>query len=196
MNKLSSFDNDSFFNDYSTSMYSGSNSSGGGAGNGLFSSSGSSKLDKHELEMMGFETIEPIGSTHSNITSMFGNKEGGSGNSAGSKPKTKTTLPSSTSYDSYARKTNTSQNKNSNNYEENAAQKKFGSAKGFGSDQYFNDAQTQPDESANLSRFQGSRAISSSDYFGDGTSQRQGSRGQYLNFISYLLYKLLKYIFF
>lgn len=175
LNKLSAFDNDSFFNDYSTSMYSGSSSSGG---NGL--SSGSSKLDKHELEIMGFETIEPIGSTHSNITSMFG--AGGDG--ADSKPKPKTTLPSSTSYDTYSRKS--TQNKNSNNYEDNAAQKKFGSAKGFGSDQYFSDSQSQPDMSSNLSRFQGSRAISSSDYFGDGTSQGQGPRGSYkCNFVMF-----------
>ncbi|KAI8123368.1 ADP-ribosylation factor GTPase-activating protein 2 [Lucilia cuprina] len=171
LNKLSAFDNDSFFNDYSTSMYSGSGSNNGGAG-----ASGSSKIDKHELEMMGFETIEPIGSTHSNITSMFGGA-GGDGAEA-TKPKPKTTLPSSTSYDSsYSRKTSSSQQKSSNNYEDNAAQKKFGSAKGFGSDQYFSDSQSQPDISANLSRFQGSRAISSSDYFGDGSSQQQGSRG-------------------
>ncbi|XP_065359332.1 ADP-ribosylation factor GTPase-activating protein 2 [Calliphora vicina] len=178
LNKLSAFDNDSFFNDYSTSMYSGSSSGGGGGGNGLSSNSGSSKIDKHELEMMGFESIEPIGSTHSNITSMFGNNGGAGGDSANTKPKPKTTLPSSTSYDSsYARKTSSTQQKNSNNYEDNAAQKKFGSAKGFGSDQYFSESQSQPDVSANLSRFQGSRAISSSDYFGDGTSPGQGPRG-------------------
>lgn len=172
--KLSAFDNDSFFNDYSTSMYSGSGSGG------LSSNSVSSKIDKHELEIMGFEAIEPINSTHSNITSMFG------GNAAAdneSKTK-KSTLPSSTSYDSYTRKTNTSQNKSSNNYDDQSAQKKFGSSKGFGSDQYFADSQSQSDVSANLSRFQGSRAISSADYFGDGTqSQGQGSRGKDFDFI-------------
>lgn len=169
LNKLSAFDNDSFFNDYSTSMYSGS------GGSGLSSTGGSSKIDKHELEMMGFETIEPIGSTHSNITSMFGN---GGGDTTETKPKPKP-LTSSSSYDSYGRKSTTSTNKNFNNYEENSAQKKFGSAKGFGSDQYFSDNQTPADVTANLSRFQGSRAISSSDYFGDGSSQQQGSRGGY-----------------
>lgn len=163
LNKLSTFDNDSFFNDYSTSMYSGK---GNNSGNNL-------------AEMMGFETIEPIGSTHSYITSMFNrNDEAGGGDGAGSKPKTKTTLPSSTSYDSCVRKTTTSQNKNSNSYDDNAAQKKFGSAKGFGSEQYFSDSQSQPDMSANLSRFQGSRAISSSDYFGDSASPNQASRGK------------------
>lgn len=166
MSKLSAFDNDSFFNDYS-SMYSGSGSNTGGGGGGFSSNSGSSKLDKHELEMMGFETIE---SNHSNITSMF------SGDRAEtSKPKPKTTLPSSTSYDSsYSRKTTTQNKNSSSSFDDNAAQKKFGSAKGFGSDQYFSDNQSQSDNSGNLSRFQGSRAISSSDYFSDGTSQGQG----------------------
>ncbi|XP_013115924.2 ADP-ribosylation factor GTPase-activating protein 2 isoform X1 [Stomoxys calcitrans] len=169
--KLSAFDNDSFFNDYSTSMYSGS-------GNGGFSSSSTtnSKVDKQELEMMGFETIEPIGSTHSNITSMF------SGHESDMKPKAKSTTPSASSSNyesSYSRKTQASKNNaNSSNYDETSAQKKFGSAKGFGSDQFFSDSQSRDDNSSNLSRFQGSTSISSADYFGDGSSRdNRGSRG-------------------
>ncbi|XP_061386890.1 ADP-ribosylation factor GTPase-activating protein 2 [Musca vetustissima] len=166
--KMSAFDNDSFFNDYSTSMYSGS-------GNGGFSnsSSTSNKIDKQELEMMGFETIEPIGSSHSNITSMFSG-----GAAADTKPKTPTTSVSS----SYSRKPGP-QSISKQSYEENSAQKKFGSAKGFGSDQFFNDGQSRDDISSNLSRFQGSSSISSADYFGDGSSQssRGGSRGNAYN---------------
>ncbi|XP_075160309.1 ADP-ribosylation factor GTPase activating protein 3 isoform X3 [Haematobia irritans] len=165
--KLSAFDNDSFFNDYSTSMYSGS-------GNGGFSSStASSKVDKQELEMMGFETIEPIGSTHSNITSMFNSHE----SDIKSKPKSSTS--SGSSYEnSYSRKTQSSKNNSNSSFDDTSAQKKFGSAKGFGSDQFFSDSQSRNDNSSNLSRFQGSTSISSADYFGDSSSQQsRGSRG-------------------
>ncbi|XP_073840583.1 ADP-ribosylation factor GTPase activating protein 3 isoform X1 [Musca autumnalis] len=165
--KMSAFDNDSFFNDYSTSMYSGS-------GGGFSSSSTVNKIDKHELEMMGFETIEPIGSTHSNITSMF---SGGSAADNDVKSKPKTPASSSSTYEnSYSRRNQQSISKQ--NYDDNSAQKKFGSAKGFGSDQFFNDGQSREDVSSNLSRFQGSSSISSADYFGDGSSQSsRGSRG-------------------
>uniref|UniRef100_T1PL84 Putative GTPase activating protein for Arf n=1 Tax=Musca domestica TaxID=7370 RepID=T1PL84_MUSDO len=169
--KMSAFDNDSFFNDYSTSMYSGN-------GSGFSSSSATSnKIDKQELEMMGFETIEPIGSTHSNITSMFSGGVGHDGENK-SKPATTSSSSSSSNYgNSYARKNQQSVSKQS--YDDNSAQKKFGSAKGFGSDQFFNDGQSREDVSSNLSRFQGSSSISSADYFGDGSSQssRGGSRG-------------------
>lgn len=167
---MSAFDNDSFFNDYSTSMYSGN-----GSGFSSSSAATSNKIDKQELEMMGFETIEPIGSTHSNITSMF---SGGVGHDGDNKSKPATTSSSSSNYgNSYARKNQQSVSKQS--YDDNSAQKKFGSAKGFGSDQFFNDGQSREDVSSNLSRFQGSSSISSADYFGDGSSQssRGGSRG-------------------
>ncbi|XP_058985449.1 ADP-ribosylation factor GTPase-activating protein 2 isoform X4 [Musca domestica] len=168
--KMSAFDNDSFFNDYSTSMYSGN-----GGGFSSSSAATSNKIDKQELEMMGFETIEPIGSTHSNITSMF---SGGVGHDGDNKSKPATTSSSSSNYgNSYVRKNQQSVSKQS--YDDNSAQKKFGSAKGFGSDQFFNDGQSREDVSSNLSRFQGSSSISSADYFGDGSSQssRGGSRG-------------------
>lgn len=163
---MSAFDNDSFFNDYSTSMYSGNN--------GGFSSSSTttSKADKQELEMMGFETIEPISSNHSNITSMF---SGAPDNDV--KPKPKATSSSSNYESSYSRKTQASKN-NANSYDDNSAQKKFGSSKGFGSDQFFSDGESRGEVSSNLSRFQGSTSISSSDYFGDGSSQdSRSSRG-------------------
>lgn len=60
-------------------------------------------------------------------------------------------------------------------YELDEAQKKFGSAKGISSDQFFGNESPSYDGKANLSRFQGSNSISSSDYFGDSSGAKQGS---------------------
>lgn len=49
-----------------------------------------------------------------------------------------------------------------------AAQKKFGNAKGISSSQYFDDGVKDYETQANLNRFQGSSSISSSDFFGPG----------------------------
>ncbi|XP_065157943.1 ADP-ribosylation factor GTPase-activating protein 3 isoform X2 [Atheta coriaria] len=49
-----------------------------------------------------------------------------------------------------------------------AAQKKFGNAKGISSSQYFDDGVKDYETQANLNRFQGSSSISSSDFFGTG----------------------------
>uniref|UniRef100_A0A1B0FB98 Arf-GAP domain-containing protein n=1 Tax=Glossina morsitans morsitans TaxID=37546 RepID=A0A1B0FB98_GLOMM len=177
MSKLAAFDSESFFNDYSPTMYGGS----GGSGGGTVSSFGgnNNKTDKQELETMGFEAIEPIGSTHTNITSMFGGgdcgdkKPKGTTSVANTNKSTKTT----TSYESYTRKANNTPIKRSDVNDDNLAQRKFGTSKGFGSDQFFGHETTQEDVGANLSRFQGSNSISSADYFGESTTTGRSSRG-------------------
>lgn len=144
--KLAAIENESFFNDHSLSLY------GGGGDKKDISSS--SKLDKYELDALGYETIEPIGGTHSNITSMFA--------ASSDYDKPKATVGS---------RSTVNKSKNTvNSLDPVAAQQKFGNAKGFGSDQFFANEQSSADISANLNRFQGSRAISSSDYFNEGTS--------------------------
>lgn len=171
------FDSDSFFNDYSPTMYSGNNS-----GSSLYTSS-TSKVDKHELDIMGFETIEPINSQHSNVTSMFG---GGGGDSAlkttNSFGDSSTTRRSNAAGGSAGNRDGGKQNCD----DDNMAQKKFGSAKGFGSEQYFGNQQAaDADVSSNLSRFQGSNSISSADYFNDGsnvTTQRSKGYNTAVNF--------------
>ncbi|ALC45248.1 ArfGAP3 [Drosophila busckii] len=147
--KLAALENDNFFNDHSMGLY-------GGSGDKKESVS-SSKLDKFELDALGYETIEPIGGNHSNITSMF------AASNDYDKPK-----PVSSSSSSTASGYNKSKSRASNPLDPVAAQQKFGNAKGFGSDQFFASEQSSADVSASLNRFQGSRAISSSDYFGDG----------------------------
>lgn len=147
--KLAAIENESFFNDHSLSLY------GGGDKKESSSSLGTSKLDKFELDALGYETIEPIGGTHSNITSMFA--------ASNDYDKPKATAATRSNAASKSKST-------INPLDPVAAQQKFGNAKGFGSDQFFASEQSSADISANLNRFQGSRAISSSDYFGDGTS--------------------------
>ncbi|EDV97200.1 ADP-ribosylation factor GTPase-activating protein 2 [Drosophila grimshawi] len=167
--KLAALESDNFFNDHSLNLYGDKKPE-----SSTNSSSGVSKLDKFELDALGYETIEPIGGTHSNITSMF------AASSDYDKPK----VSSSSSGSASASASNRSKSKISNNSSNDpvAAQQKFGNSKGFGSDQFFASEQSPADISANLNRFQGSRAISSSDYFGDGTpgggmSNRSSSGG-------------------
>lgn len=129
-----------------------------------------SKQDK-ELEMMGFESIEPIDSHHSNITSMFASQSANN-----STTKTSSSSSSSkpiTSVSSGSEKTSTRKpfgKPTAVESNEDQAQKKFGSAKGISSDQYFGNQQSSTEVASNLSRFQGSNSISSSDYYNDGTS--------------------------
>lgn len=140
---------DDFFDDYSTLMYTAP-----------------SKRD-HELEIMGFETIEPINSIDS-ISTMFSPTSSKSRNIADqptSRSNTKVT-PGGTKYTTYDN--------------DDVAQKKFGGAKGISSDQFFNNEASSFERSANLAKFQGSNSISSADYFGDGPSSgggRNESRG-------------------
>lgn len=171
--KLAAIENESFFNDHSLSLY------GGGGDKKDISSS--SKLDKHELDALGYETIEPIGGTHSNITSMFAassDYDKPKATNVGSRPaanKSKSTV---------------------NSLDPVAAQQKFGNAKGFGSDQFFASEQSSADISANLNRFQGSRAISSSDYFNDGTSGGGLSNRNSKHNLSLLYYSIMNIIIF
>ncbi|XP_022219661.2 ADP-ribosylation factor GTPase-activating protein 2 isoform X2 [Drosophila obscura] len=176
-NKVSALENDNFFTDYS--LYSGGGSGTGGGGGGGHSSDkressagASSKLDKFELDALGYETIEPIGGTHGNITSMFANSYDYDKPKASARTTSGSGATSSSS--SYA----TSKSKSTASNDPVIAQQKFGNSKGFGSDQYFASEQSSSDVGASLNRFQGSRAISSSDYFGDGSpAGRGGSSG-------------------
>lgn len=54
------------------------------------------------------------------------------------------------------------------------AQKKFGTAKGISSQQFFGDEASSYERSANLAKFQGSNSISSADYFGHGSPSGGG----------------------
>lgn len=139
-----------FFDDYSTLMYTSP-----------------SKRD-HELELMGFETIEPI-NLNSDISTMFSPTSSKSRNIADqptSRSNAKVT-PGGTKYTTYDN--------------DDVAQKKFGTAKGFGSEQFFNNEASSFERSANLAKFQGSNSISSADYFGDGPNggrnEPRGYRG-------------------
>lgn len=165
--KLSSLESDSFFTDYS--LYGNSSSGGAVVGSSEkreSSANGPSKLDKLELDSLGYETIEPISGTHSNITSMFATSNVYD-NTKGSALE-KTTAKA------------TGKSKGSVGNDPVIAQQKFGNSKGFGSDQYFASEQSPADISSSLNRFQGSRAISSSDYFGDGTpGSSAGTRGEF-----------------
>lgn len=140
---------DDFFDDYSTLMYTAP-----------------SKREQEILEIMGFETIEPINS-NSNISTMFSPTSSKSRNIADqptSRSNAKVT-PGGTKYTTYDN--------------DDVAQKKFGGAKGISSDQFFNNEASSFERSANLAKFQGSNSISSADYFGDGPSGggRNESRG-------------------
>lgn len=171
--KLAAIENESFFNDHSLSLY------GGGGDKKDISSS--SKLDKYELDALGYETIEPIGGTHSNITSMFAassDYDKPKATNVGSRPATNKSKSTVNSLDPVA------------------AQQKFGNAKGFGSDQFFASEQSSADISANLNRFQGSRAISSSDYFNDGTSGGGLSNRNSKNNLTLFYYSIINVIIF
>ncbi|KAJ6641575.1 ADP-ribosylation factor GTPase-activating protein 2 [Pseudolycoriella hygida] len=123
-----------------------------------------SKIDR-ELESMGFETIEPI-NLNTNVTTMF-SPTSSKNRSIADQPTSKNNVkvtPGGTKYTTYDN--------------DDSAQKKFGSAKGFGSDQFFNNEASSFERSANLAKFQGSNSISSAEYFGDGPSGgRNESRG-------------------
>ncbi|XP_055855552.1 ADP-ribosylation factor GTPase-activating protein 2 [Episyrphus balteatus] len=137
-----------------------------------------SKQDK-ELEMMGFESIEPIDSHHSNITSMFASQSANNSttSTATSKPVLSEKSAAAPTRKAFGKASAVSVDSN-----DDKAQKKFGSAKGISSDQFFGNEQSSSEISSNLSRFQGSNSISSSDYFNDGsssstTSNRSSRRG-------------------
>lgn len=152
--KLAAIDNDNFFSDYSTNMYEcGINSSG----NNFNMSSDRDKVDTEFVDAEDFDKIEPIGSVHSNITSMF---HSGENNGADKSSKYENTSKTSSSFTPNAPNKNDCNQKN-----ENTAQKRFGNAKGFGSAQFFADNKSDESDTAKLARFQGSNAISSADFF-------------------------------
>lgn len=115
---------DDFFDDYSTSMYS------------------STKPNDPDLAMMGFETIEPIDSRHSNVTSMF------------NAPSPSPNRNNNNNFNA-PRSNNKAEKLSYNTYENTDAQKKFGSAKAISSDQFFGQETSSFERSANLSKFQG-----------------------------------------
>lgn len=134
---------DDFFDDYSTSMYS------------------SQKNTDPIIAMMGFESIEPIESRHSNVTSMF---------SAPSESPNRTNNNNFGNSVSTSRSSSKTDKPSYNTYENMDAQKKFGAAKAISSDQFFGQEASSFERSANLAKFQGSNSISSADYFGDNKS--------------------------
>lgn len=156
-----------FFDDYSTSMYSSSNSS--------------SKTDFRDAMMMGFEPID----SKQNVHSMFSPVEK-------QEPTSKSTVadrqPSASSSSNYGRSNRERESKSSatspaNSYDTDSIQKKFAGAKGISSDQFFGNDEPSFERSANLSKFQGSSSISSADYFNDG-SQSSTSRRKLVRIIS------------
>ncbi|XP_052860010.1 ADP-ribosylation factor GTPase-activating protein 2 isoform X1 [Anopheles cruzii] len=175
---------------------SGVGGSGGGGGNDFFDdysiiygTSGSGKgADLSEANQMGFDTLEPIDSKRAPANRMYaappssssGSK---SGYSISDQP---------TSYTRGSGHSSSSNRRTVTNHHDSAAdssetaQKKFGSAKGISSDQFFGDEQSSIDRSANLSKFRGSTSISSADYFGhgegSGATRSGGGRGPALQY--------------
>ncbi|XP_055534978.1 ADP-ribosylation factor GTPase-activating protein 2 isoform X2 [Wyeomyia smithii] len=153
--------NNDFFDDYATSMYGSSSS------NNAASSSKTSSPPKDFATLMGFETIEPFETKH-NIQTMFSPTSTAKNTSISDQP-------------TYSRNTTSKKSGNSsgNDYElSDTAQKKFGSAKGISSDQFFGDDSTSFERSTNLAKFQGSSSISSADYFGHGSATGGASVGR------------------
>lgn len=155
---------DDFFDDYTSRIYT------------------TSKIDR-ELEMMGFDTIEPIES-NTNIQSMF------SPTSAALSSNKNNISDQPSSYSSSNGGNNRSSASNSsssskvtpggtkyNTYDNDSAQKKFGGAKAISSDQFFNNEASSFERSANLAKFQGSNSISSADYFGENSTNRRSTSG-------------------
>ncbi|XP_021698486.1 ADP-ribosylation factor GTPase-activating protein 2 isoform X2 [Aedes aegypti] len=158
--------NNDFFDDYGTSMYgSGSGSSSNGNKNST------SMKDYSDATLMGFETIEPFDTKHS-IQTMFSPASSAKNTSISDQP-------------TYSRNTNKkpASSAASNDYEStDVAQKKFGTAKGISSQQFFGDESSSYERSANLAKFQGSNSISSADYFGHGSPSGSGGRGPNLQY--------------
>lgn len=145
---------DDFLDDYATSMYSAPNQ------------------QESELAMMGFETIEPIDSRHSNISSMFA--------PTSKSPNDIDNMYKPTQLTTAARNGNKPISSTSyNTYENEDAQKKFGGAKAISSDQFFCIEPTSFERSANMAKFQASSSISSAEYFGDNKNNASSNRGTF-----------------
>lgn len=114
------------------------------------------KQQDRELEMMGFEKIEPIEPRHANISSMFSsNQNNNNQHNNGSENESRNNNKSKSNKLSY------------NTYENDEAQKKFGTSKAISSEQFFGNEPSSFERSANLAKFQGSNSISSAEYFGN-----------------------------
>ncbi|XP_049294987.1 ADP-ribosylation factor GTPase-activating protein 2 isoform X2 [Anopheles funestus] len=166
----------------------GGNNSGNG-GNDFFDDysiiygfSGSGKgADMSEATQMGFDTLEPIDSKRPTVKTMFSPAGGGSLKGGATSISDQPTYSRAGGNSSSSSSNNSSNRRNGSHQSQpvdnsDAAQKKFGSAKGISSDQFFGDEQSGYDRSSNLSKFQGSTSISSADYFGHGSSS-MGSGG-------------------
>ncbi|XP_058462081.1 ADP-ribosylation factor GTPase-activating protein 2 isoform X2 [Malaya genurostris] len=156
--------NNDFFDDYSTSMY-GSNASSSNK-----TTTPTSLKDFSDATLMGFETIEPFDTKH-NIQTMFSNVSTAKNSSISDQP-------------TYSRNVSKKSPGGTTEYEaSDTAQKKFGTAKGISSDQFFGDENSTFERSANLAKFQGSSSISSADYFGHDSSTGGGrNRGPNLQY--------------
>lgn len=151
--------NTDFFDDYATSMYGSGSSSDG-------NKNSSSRKDYSDAIIMGFETIEPFDNKQ-NIQTMFSPASSSSKNTSISDQPT------------YSRSTNKKPPASAtNDYEStDVAQKKFGTAKGISSQQFFGEETSSYERSSNLAKFQGSNSISSADYFGHGSPTGSAGRG-------------------
>lgn len=125
-----------------------------------------SKWDR-QLEMMGFEKIEPIES-NTNISSMFSPVDKSPSKSHDQPPSYSSSTSANRNNSSSSGSKVTAGGTKYNSYENDEAQKKFGGAKAISSDQFFNNDASSFERSANLAKFQGSNSISSAEYFGDG----------------------------
>lgn len=130
---------------------------------------------KRDFEPPGFEINEMLNiDGNTNISSMFSPTSSKSkSNSVISSQVGVRPLPSSSSSSTINK---TPGGTKYTTYENDEAQKKFGTAKAISSDQFFNNEPSSFERAANLAKFQGSNSISSSDYFNEGPIVRGGSK--------------------
>lgn len=131
----------------------------------MYSSNSFNKERDGDLDLMGFESIDPA---EAKVSTMFNpSKPSGSSNNTSSIGSNRN-KPANVSH-------------TVNTYDTDVAQKKFGGAKAISSDQYFNEGASDAERSVNMNRFQGSNSISSDDYFGKTTSTRPNKNASKYN---------------